>query len=397
MTRHAMVFEPLPISLTDLAAERLHRLRSVLAESGRDAALVTGVDNVLYVTGYESLPGVMNAAHRMMAMVTEDKVLLIAPAADFAPAIAAGLSADDVIPYGVFFFSGNSPSSTFNVPHKTFDSALREGLTRIAARHALVQWEQIPEETQSAVSAWCDDIAPATEWMLNVRAVKSAMEQAMLRHVGRITERALEAGIAAAAVGITDKEVANIVAATMAAGGGLPRNVTTAGGLRSALADVMASEHPLKAGDLLRFDLGCSYYGYQSDIARTAVLGEPTPLQQQRYDALLAGLETAIETARAGTRACDIFHQTIARVEAAGLVPYRRQHVGHAIGLSTYELPVVTPSSETRLRLGSTFCLETPYYEPGWGGMMVEDTGVVTEQGFECFTQLDRALRIISV
>lgn len=392
-----MLFEPLPLSLFDLAVERLKRVRASLSQSGKDVLIVSGVDNVLYVTGYESLPGVMNAAHRMLAIVTDTKLILVAPAADFAPAITSGMPAEDVIPYGTFYFSGESPSSTLNVQHKDFVSAIKEGLSRVSAKRALVQWDIIPSESKYSLASWCDDIAPATEWMLGVRAVKSAMEQVMLRHVGRITERALEAGIAAAAVGVTDKEVANVVAAAMSAAGGLPRNVTTAGGLRSALADVMASEHPLAAGDLLRFDLGCSYYGYKSDIARTAVIGEPARLQQDRYDALLIGLETAVAAANVGVQAYDIFHQTITAVESKGLKSYRRHHVGHAIGLSTYELPVVTPSNTTRLLLGSTFCLETPYYEPGWGGMMVEDTGVVTEDGFECFTQIDRSLRVIPV
>jgi Xaa-Pro aminopeptidase len=41
------------------------------------------------------------------------------------------------------------------------------------------------------------------------------------------------------------------------------------------------------------------------------------------------------------------------------------------------------------------FCFETPYYEIGWGGMMVEDTLVITERGCELLSVSDRSLRVI--
>ncbi|UPJ63692.1 M24 family metallopeptidase [Bradyrhizobium sp. 191] len=53
----------------------------------------------------------------------------------------------------------------------------------------------------------------------------------------------------------------------------------------------------------MRFDVGCSYYGDQSDIARTAIIGEANELQAQLFEALLAGLERECELARDGARA----------------------------------------------------------------------------------------------
>ena len=60
---------------------------------------------------------------------------------------------------------------------------------------------------------------------------------------------------------------------------------------------------------------------------------------------------------------------------------------------------VTRPVSSTIIppQPGSTFCIETPYYEPGWGGMMVEDTGLVTDDGFALFSTIDRTLRIVPI
>ncbi len=60
-----------------------------------------------------------------------------------------------------------------------------------------------------------------------------------------------------------------------------------------------------------------------------------------------------------------------------------------------YERPVVAPGWETALEPGMVFCFETPFYEIGWGGMMVEDAIVVTEDGADVLTVSDRSLRVI--
>lgn len=78
------------------------------------------------------------------------------------------------------------------------------------------------------------------------------------------------------------------------------------------LSDALSTERPLEPRDLLRFDVGCSYYGYQSDIARTGVVGEPTKLQAQRFAALL---ERECELARDGAHTSDILSAVVAAVE----------------------------------------------------------------------------------
>jgi Xaa-Pro aminopeptidase len=382
--------------LKALAGERIEVVRRAMEAGGYDLLVVASPENVLYATGFESMGATINRRYNYAALVTKDEVLMVVPAADFAPAIDAGIMPDRVYTFGKFFFSGATPSAHLEVRSDTFEGALRQALGRLNPASALAERAYLSGAALSLLATGGGEVADAAPWMLALRGRKLPLEIELLRHATRMTERAIEAGIAAAAIGVTDKEVASVVASHMALAGGLPRNVTVVGGLRSALADAMSTERRLEPGDLLRFDVGCSFYGYKSDMARTAVIGEPTRLQAKRYDALLHGLHVAIEKARVGARASDIFEAGVRAVEERGLRPYRRQHLGHAIGMAVYENPVVTPESGDVLRPDSTFCLETPYYEPGWGGMMVEDTGLVTEGGFELFSTIDRSLRIVS-
>lgn len=383
--------------LAQLKADRLDRVRGKMETEGIGAVVVASPENVLYACGYESMGATINRRYAYAAIVTLADVLLVAPAADFAPAIDAGLKPDCVYPFGTFFFSGETSSALSAMRHVSFDAAFAEALSRIAPTRTIVAEKAfLAGAALDALSRRGGKVVDASDWMLGLRGTKLPFEIALLKQTTRMTERAIEAGIAAAAVGVTDKEIAAVVASQMSLSGGLPRNVTVVGGLRSALADAISTERPLERGDLLRFDVGCSFYGYKSDMARTAVIAEPTKLQASRYDALLAGLEAEIGMLKAGVRASDVFRKGVGVVEHHGLRPFRRQHIGHAIGMAVYEYPVITPDCEEQLLAGSTFCIETPYYEPGWGGMMVEDTGLITDDGFELFSSTDRSLRIVT-
>jgi Xaa-Pro aminopeptidase len=124
-------------------------------------------------------------------------------------------------------------------------------------------------------------------------------------------------------------------------------------------------------------------------------VGEASPTQKRLYDAIFAGEEEQLQRIRPGMAASEVFDIAITEVERHGLFPYRRHHCGHGIGLDVYEPPIVAPGVSQEIEAGMVFCLETPYYEIGWGGMMVEDTIVVTEDGHRMFNVSDRSLRVI--
>jgi Xaa-Pro aminopeptidase len=69
--------------------------------------------------------------------------------------------------------------------------------------------------------------------------------------------------------------------------------------------------------------------------------------------------------------------------------------VGHGIGIETYDLPILTPSTEIPLEAGMIFEVETPYYEFGLGGAFIEDTVLVTEGEARILTTLDRDLIVV--
>lgn len=374
-----------------LPRHRLSRLREEMMRAKIDTLILGSPENVLYATGYESMPAAINRRYDYVAIVTARELLLVCPANDVAAATGAGMPVSDIYPFGSFYFAGNAPGSHSQLVHQSFKDAFEPAFARAAGRVTAVETDYFSASARSLLPS--DAIETGGLFMLAVRAVKLPGELELMRFAAQITEEAIEAGMAMARPGVPDKQVGAVVAAHMSARGGFTRNVTVVGGLHSAYSDAFPLHRPLEEGDLLRFDVGCSYYGYKSDLGRTAVIGPASRLQQDRYEALRLGLLAEMEIIRPGMAAGDVFRAGMDRIASLGFKEFKRHHLGHAIGLAVYEHPVITPGCTDPIPDGSVFCLETPYYEPGWGGMMCEDTGVVTGDGFVPMSTINTPLR----
>lgn len=376
-----------------LATARRDRLRRVIDEIGVHALVLLTPDAVQYATGYRSVGAGLYATHRMAAVLTADDCWLVCPAGDAGAAVDAGLPIERIVPFGTFFFESvdRSPLSENVGRHPHLEAAVRYVVGAVgSAGSGAMRWGvdglSTSHEFGDRVS-----LVDATDAVARARREKLPAEVDLLRYAALLTEAAMASAVAAAGAGMTEKEIADHVAGVMVAGGGEPRFVVSGTGTRSALSDSFASERTWQPGEILRFDAGCVVDGYWSDLGRTVVLDTPSQVQLVRYEAILAGQEAAFELTRSGATGRSLFEAAVRTVNARGL-PYRRHHCGHGIGLSIYERPSVSPAGDAPIPTGSTLCIETPYYELGWGGMMVEDTVLVTESGYERLNETDRRL-----
>ncbi|MDT4893099.1 MAG: Xaa-Pro dipeptidase [Pseudonocardiales bacterium] len=384
-----------------LVAQRIARLRSHLADAPFDAFLAVSPANVLYATGYRSMGSTVFGLPSMGALVSGDRTVVAGPVADSAPATDAALAVEDYVPYGRFYFESASelPAAFTPDAHPGYVEAVHAAVVSAGLANATIGVDDaaINPATLARLSVALPDVrfVDASGWALHVRSAKLPGEIALLERSARVAEDGIAAAIDSAAVGVSERELAGTVAAHMAAAGAEPRFVVATTGPRSAFADVFPTDRRLEPGDLVRFDVGCMIDGYWSDIGRTAVVGGPDSLQAKRYQAILEGEEQQLSAIRPGVTAQSIFALAVEVVEANGIAPYRRQHCGHGIGMDVYEPPIINASTDSVLEEGMTFCLETPYYVLGWGGMMVEDTIVLTADGHRRFTVTDRSLRVI--
>ena len=138
----------------------------------------------------------------------------------------------------------------------------------------------------------------------------------------------------------------------------------------------------IEKGDLVTFDFGAKFGGYCADMTRTIAIGEISSELHAIYDAVLEAQLTSEAAVKPGAVCRDI--DKIARDQLDAKYPGAFGHsLGHGVGLFIHELPRLSFRSETILQKGHVVTVEPGVYVPGVGGCRIEDTVIVTEDGFE--------------
>ncbi|MDC7784380.1 Xaa-Pro peptidase family protein [Rhodoplanes sp. TEM] len=368
-----------------------------------DATVIVSTDpiHVGWLTGYRSVLADADRYFRCAAILTPERTVLVTGTSDAAPALEVLRDPTCIHRYGVFYVSsvaGGIDLASMPEAKATFPEALAAAVAAHVRPGDVVGIDAAaPADLQQvealAGCATTFDVRPA---VIRARSVKTPGEIATMRHAAAITERGLAKALDAARPGMTELDLATIISTEIVAGGGIPRFVVVTAGDRAALADAYATRAVLAPGDLVRFDLGCTVDGYWCDMARTAVVGAPTALQRDRYQALLDGELAQLAIAKAGVTAGELFEVAVNRVRQGALPDYRRSHCGHGLGIGPHEFPTLNPANrDVEILENMVLCVETPFYELGWGGMMVEDIILIKPDGCECLTELPRDLRVL--
>jgi Xaa-Pro aminopeptidase len=250
-------------------------------------------------------------------------------------------------------------------------------------------WQRLTEQLGGTT------LVPGYAHFRTARMVKSPDEVRRLERAALIAEDGVAAVLGMLKAGVTEREAATVFEQEVLRKGAQPFFTVVTMGERAALADVYASERALARGDLIRFDLGCVYEGYRSDISRTAVLGPPDDKQRRYYDAARDGEIAAIAAMKPGVPVSQIFETAMRVTRERGMPHYERHHVGHGIGLEPYDPPTINAATHTPLEPGMVFCVETPYYEHGWGGVQVEDAVEITPAGVRRLTRSSQELAVL--
>jgi Xaa-Pro aminopeptidase len=383
------------------------RLTAVLEAEGLDALVSSTTDNLQYVTGFRSIAHALFRGLELYGVFTRQGVGLVIPFIDSTGVSSDGIQVDTIACYGNFFFNytdapgpvGTRVREITSAPAASPADALIQVLGDLGALGGRIgvdeagmfpaTWQRLTERLAGTT------LVPAYAHFRTARMVKSPEEVRRLERAALIAEDGIAAVLGMLKAGVTEREGALAFEQEILRKGAQPFFTVVTMGDRAALADVYASDRALAKGDLVRFDLGCIYQGYRSDISRTAVLGAPTDKQRRYYDAIRDGERAAIAAMKPGVPVNQIFEIGMRVTRGAGMPHYKRNHVGHGIGLEPYDPPTINAATETPLEPGMVFCVETPYYEHGWGGVQVEDAVEITATGVRQLTRSSQELHIL--
>lgn len=216
-----------------------------------------------------------------------------------------------------------------------------------------------------------------------IRMIKDKKELDLLLNAARIADEAFIKLLDDIKPGRTERSLAGRLEYYMRALGSEKTSFDTivASGARSALPHGMASDKAVEIGDFITFDFGAVYQGYHSDMTRTVVLGMATPWHKEIYtvveEAQRKGVKAAI-TGMTGRELDTIVRDTIAE---RGYGDYFVHGLGHGVGLEIHEMPTINKRGSTKLETGMIFTIEPGIYIPGKGGVRIEDTVVLTDEG----------------
>jgi Xaa-Pro aminopeptidase len=168
-------------------------------------------------------------------------------------------------------------------------------------------------------------------------------------------------------------------------------------GRNAAIPHALANNITFKEGDVLVTGASAPLWGYNSELERTMIIGEPTQQQREMFEHMKALQEVAFSWLRPGNRTCDVDRAVRSYYEEHDLMPYWKHHSGHAIGLRYHEGPFLDLGDETELKPGMVFTVEPGLYSPELGGFRHSDTVAITEDGMEMITYYPRDLESLII
>lgn len=238
---------------------------------------------------------------------------------------------------------------------------------------------------------------PADDLISRLRLIKDTGEIATLRRAIQITEQALDDVIGAARVGMTERQIANLLTQTLLQRGaqGLAFEPLIQSGPNAALPHATAGERIVQAGEVLLLDFGVTVEGYSSDITRTFVMGQANEELAKIYELVKQANAAGRAAAKPGVSGQDVDRAARKVIVDAGYGQYFTHRTGHGLGLEGHEPPYIVEGNTAPLEAGNVFTIEPGIYVPGLGGVRIEDDLLITENGAESLTTYDRELRIV--
>ena len=223
--------------------------------------------------------------------------------------------------------------------------------------------------------------------------IKSEREIELMREAGRILAKVHEELGRTLVPGMSTKEIDRMCEDMIRSHGCVPSFLNYQGFPASVCISIndevvhgIPDKHRyLEEGDIVSLDTGVIWKGYQSDAARTHMIGEVSGEARKLVEVTQQSFFEGIKYAKAGNHLNDISKAIQEYAESFGFGVVR-DLVGHGIGTEMHEAPEIHTFAQRRkgirLAAGMTLAIE-PMITAGRYDVVWEDDGwtVVTEDG----------------
>lgn len=358
-----------------MLTDRLKKLQSEIKSQNLNAALITKVADIIYLTNYSGFS-------------TEEReaFLFIAPKR------------------GYLFTDGRYSEAVKKlIPHfelieisakSKFKDLLSEMIKKLKIQNLGIQEQDLKVTEYKTLKKIIKNLKPFK--FHEHRSIKSAEEIRLIQKACEIGDQTFKFIQTKIISDITEKQLMFYLENFIRDQGFEPSFKTiVAFAQNSAIPHHQTGNRKLKPGDFVLLDFGVKFKNYCSDMTRTLIFGNPSDEQKQIHQVVK----------RAQQKAFDYLKQNFQKgFKAANLDKIARDHIleagfpsiphslGHGIGIEVHEYPYLGVNSKEILKPGMVFSIEPGIYLPDLGGVRIEDLYVIEENGVKQLTSSSKEL-----
>ena len=363
-------------------ARRLAAFRAELNARNLDGAVIAASENVFYLTGLDHWG---YFAPHLLIVPLQGTPVLVTRAMERVSVEKQVRAAE---------FRGHSDSET------AADMAARvlRDLKLIGRRVGLEYWTSglshgLALSLQAQAEADWHDISNLVD---ELRLVKSAEEQALMRKAATVTDAAAGAAIEAIGDGVPEREVVAACVAAMTRAGGSP----PAFGPFIRPGSRLGEEHTtwgdgrFKAGEPVFLELSGCVSRYHAPLGRLVHIGSIPEADARMAETTKRAFDAALGALRPGAKARQVYAAWQQMVDDAGLQHYRRHHCGYCVGIGLSpswtggnKVVGLRHDSDMEIRDGMSFHVLSWLMGTGRGDYFISNAVLLGAQGPEVLTR----------
>lgn len=348
-------------------SHRRQKVADLLKKLELDALVFCQPENIRYLCGFTGSDAGLIVFPDQLVFLTDSR---------YTTQSNAEVTADQICEYKLKIEGIASRLDSHDVRRVGFESTLSFGFAKELQEqvNSDCQWLPLKDELQNLrlhkTSDEIDLLASAAE----LNAVAFAEVRDMIKPGTKESEVALALEFALRRLGAEEKAF----------------DVIVASGVRGAMPHGVASDKLIAEGELVTIDFGCRLSGYHSDETVTLAVGEVSREQKTIFDTVLEAHDRALEEVAPGIALSALDGIAREHINTCGFGEYFGHGLGHGVGLEVHEAPTVSPRSTMSAETGMVITIEPGIYVPEVGGVRIEDTVLVTDDGCRILTQIPK-------
>jgi len=350
---------------------RINELRKALLKHELDALLITSPANIRYISGFTA------GADARLLLTLEDQYIFT----------DSRYREQVVLECPSWNYQEEKPQGLEQLGKKA------PGLHKIGFEALHVSYAFYQKMSRIKPVIW----EPVAGLIEALRSIKTPAELDRLRAAARIGDEVFAAILPMIRAGAEEKSLADTIVHLLRQKGCEKEafDAIVVAGENAALPHGRPGKRVLFPGDMVTLDFGGIFEGYAGDMTRTVAINPPPQGYKDIYQKVSEAQQVGLDSIKAGVSCREVDQQVRHCLQKHGLDQFFTHGTGHWVGLEIHDRPTLSSNSEDTLMENMVVTVEPGVYIPGWGGIRIEDTVIVTKNGVEIITQSSKELLIL--